>query len=153
MDRTQVITDYTQQFLSKFNFSHDIAVSVSFNEPENRYDISLQTADPSLLIGFHGETITALQAFLNQHFHSQFGEWLSINVNVNDYNERRERSLYDLADSTVIQVLSTHRPYALPPLTPSERRLIHVYLANHPQVSTSSEGEGRSRTLIISPKV
>jgi spoIIIJ-associated protein len=153
MDQTSKVTSYVKDFLSKFNYPEPLDFSVNFDDQDNRYTIAIQTPQPSLVIGHHGENLSATKFLLSQHLHTLFGEWVNLTLNVNDYNERRERTLYELADSTISQVLSTNRPYALPPLSASERRLVHVYLANHPQVSTSSEGEGRGRTLIISPKV
>lgn len=153
MDNSTQVKDYTSQFLATLGLSPLPNIQVTHSQEDNSYSIHLDTPNPSLIIGFHGETITAIQFVLAQHLHSLFGDWVNISLNVNDYNERRERSLYDLADSTVSQVLATHRPYALPPLSASERRLIHMYLSEHPQVPTMSEGEGRARTLIISPKV
>lgn len=153
MDKTQTISDYISKFISEFGFPNHITSTVTFDAPDDRYLVSLQTSEPSLLIGHHGENLTAMQFMLGQHLNTLLGEWVNITLNVNDYQERHERTLYDLADSTVTEVLKTHRPYALPPLSASDRRLIHVYLSNHPQVVTSSEGVGRERTLIISPKV
>lgn len=153
MDKTQTISDYVTKFLSEFGFPDHITSSVEFDSADNRYLVSLQTSDPSLLIGHHGDNLTAMQFMLGQHLNTLLGEWVNISLNVNDYNQRHERTLYDLADTTVSEVLAARRPYALPPLSAADRRLIHVYLSNHPQVVTSSEGEGRARTLIISPKV
>ena len=152
MDQSQLVSDYTQSFLTKLGFSTDVTLTVSYDQVADNYLISLQSPEPSLLIGFHGETLSALKFALSSHLAPKLGAWPHLTVNVNDYNERRERNLYDLADSTITQVLAENQAYALPPLTPSERRLIHVYLANHPQVSTYSEGDGPSRSLIIAPK-
>jgi spoIIIJ-associated protein len=49
--------------------------------------------------------------------------------------------------------MATNLPHSLPPMPASERRLVHLRLANHPQVVTSSEGTGRHRSVIVSPKV
>ena len=152
MDNQKVVSDYTSDFLSRLGFGSEVVCEVSFDPTQDNYLISLKTADPSLLIGFHGETLTAIRFALASHLARLFSAWPHVTVNVNDYNERRERSLYDLADSTVKQVLDEQRAYALPPLSPSDRRAIHVYLANHDQITTYSEGEGRTRTLIIAPK-
>ncbi len=153
MDKVQTITDYVTKFLSEFGFPDPITPTVAFDPADNRYLISLHAPEPSLLIGHHGENLTALQFMLGQHLNTLLGAWVNISLNVNDYQERHERTLYDLADTTVADVLGTHQPYALPPLSAADRRLIHVYLSAHPQVVTSSEGVGRDRTLIISPKV
>lgn len=151
MDKISVILQTTNEFLEKLGFSKQVSVEVT--EEDDHFKITLKTDDPALLIGYHGNTLSGLQLFLGQHLHKQFDEWINIAVDVNDYRQRREQSLKTLADTTVEQVLAGKQAYILPPMTASERRVIHVYLAEHPQVTTASSGEGRDRSVIISPKV
>lgn len=151
-DQAQLVLSYTQDFLSHLGFGDEIQVLVQFDPSQDLHQVSLQTPNPALLIGFHGETLSSLQLILGQHLHAATGVWLNLSVNVNDYRERRESSLKSLADSTVNLVLQTNQPHALPPLPANERRIVHVYLADHLQVTTSSEGIGRARSVIISPK-
>lgn len=134
-------------------FTDKIKPKVSFDEVSDRYLILLETDNPALLIGYHGNTLSGLQLFLGQHLHQILGEWINLTVDVNDYRQRREQSLKTLADSTVEKVLSSNQAYILPPMPASERRVVHMYLAEHPQVSTASSGLGRERSVIISPKV
>jgi len=149
-DLSTQILDYTTAFLSQTGFGSEIQVEVSL--VDDVYHIVLQTSSPALLIGYHGETLSSLQLLLGQHLHAATGQWLNLSLNVNDYRERRETALKSLADSTVNQVVTSGHPHPLPPLPASERRIVHLYLANHPQVTTSSQGIGRSRSVIISPR-
>jgi len=134
-------------------FGDKIKPKVSFDKESDRYLILLETDNPALLIGYHGNTLSGLQLFLGQHLHQALGEWINLTVDVNDYRVRREQSLKILADSTVEKVLETNQAYILPPMPANERRVVHVYLAEHPQVTTASSGEGKQRSVIISPKV
>ena len=149
-DPTTQILNYTTNFLSQTGFGSEVEVEVRLEE--DLYHIVLHTPSPALLIGYHGETLSALQLILGQHLHALTGEWLNLSVNVNDYRERRETALKSLADSVISQVVASGLPHTLPPLPASERRVIHLYLADHPQVFSSSQGVGRSRSVIISPK-
>lgn len=132
-------------------FGDKIEVTVTLDG--DHYSVVLKAENPALLIGYHGNTLTGLQMFVSQHLHKQFDEWINLTIDVNDYKLRREQNLKSLADSTVEQVLSSNQAYILPPMIASERRIIHMYLAEHPQVTTASSGEGRDRSVIISPKV
>ncbi|OGC93120.1 hypothetical protein A3D85_00355 [Candidatus Amesbacteria bacterium RIFCSPHIGHO2_02_FULL_47_9] len=152
MDHTQTLSDLTQDLLTHTGFGSEVEIQARYDPNENIYQVSLQTPSPAVLIGYHGETLSALQFILGQHVHTKTGEWLNLSVNINDYKERREQSLKALADSVVNQTLTTGIPHALPPLPASERRIVHLYLADHPQVTTSSQGIGRSRSVVISPK-
>lgn len=153
MDKTKVVTKTAQDFLTRLGFTEEVQLEVNYSKESDLYQVILKSENPALLIGYHGNTLSGLQLFLNQHLHQALGEWINLTVDVNDYRERREQSLKTLADSTVEQVLSTNQAYILPPMTPAERRVIHMYLAQHPQVATNSQGEGRQRSVVISPKV
>ena len=152
MDHTQTVSDLTTQFLSQLGLAETVTVAARHDPEADVYQISLETADPGLLIGYHGETLSSLQMFLNLHLHTQLNEWLNLSVNVNDYRERRETSVHALADSVAARVIATGQPHSLPPMPAAERRLVHLRLADHPQVATTSEGLGRRRSVIISPK-
>lgn len=152
MDHTSAISKYTTDFLFHLGFGDTVSVSVLYDKPTDLYQILLQTDQPNLLIGYHGDNLFSLQSLLGLHLHSQFNEWVNLSLNVNDYRERREFTLHSLADTAVSRVLSTGHPHSLPPMSPSERRLVHMYLSNHPRVITSSQGIGKSRSVIVSPK-
>lgn len=153
MDIQTELTQTVQSFLSQMGFGQNVTFEVSFDKEDDRYQVLLKSDAPALLIGYHGNTLSGLQLFLSQHLHQKLGEWINLSVDVNDYRQRREQSLKILADSTVEKVLSSNQAYILPPMPASERRVVHVYLSEHPQVSTASSGEGKQRSVVISPKV
>jgi spoIIIJ-associated protein len=152
MDHTKAIADYSQKFLSHIGFGPEVGIQVQLDPENSLYQILFQTTNPSLLIGYHGENLTSMQLLLSQHLHAQLAEWLNLSINVNDYKERRQFTLHSLADTAVSQVIATNLAHSLPPMPASERRIVHLYLANHPRVATTSQGTGRSRCIVISPK-
>lgn len=152
MDYSAQVTAAVTEMLTQTGFKDTVDITVSFDEAEALYNISLQTETPAPLIGYHGDTLSALQSMLGQHLHAQIGEWLNLTINVNDYRERREASLKAMTEAAVEKVVTTGQAYSLPPLPASERRLIHMFLAEHGQVMTESVGEGRGRSVVISPK-
>jgi len=152
MDHSSTILTVATEFMDRLGFSDSVTVAVNYDAPNELYQVSLDTPDPGLLIGYHGETLSSLQLFLGQHLHQALGDWINLSLNVNDYRQRRETSVFSLADSVAARVVATGQPHSLPPMPASERRLVHLRLADHPQVATSSEGLGRHRSVIISPK-
>lgn len=152
MNYTDTVLSTVNDFCSRLGFPQDLQVSANYDPQNDLYQVLVQTANPGPVIGFHGETLSSLQLIIGQHLHRNLGQWLNLSINVNDYRERRETSLKSLADSAVSQVLQTQTPHSLPPMPSSERRIIHLYLAENPDISTSSEGQGRNRYIIISPK-
>ena len=123
-------------------------------EEENSFELTLELdeQDTGLLIGYHGDTIASLQLILGLMLYKQSGEWTRVIVNIGDYRQKRQESLEQMADDTIKRVKFSGEPIALFNLNPFERRVVHLYLENNPDVLSESEGEGRNRHLIISPK-
>ncbi len=120
----------------------------------NAYQLNLELdeADTGILIGYHGDTIASIQLILGLMIYKDSGEWSRLIVNIGDYREKRQASLEKTAEDAVRRVKFSGEPIALFNLNPFERRVIHLYLENHPDVTSQSEGEGHNRHLIISPK-
>ncbi|KKS33184.1 MAG: R3H domain protein [Candidatus Amesbacteria bacterium GW2011_GWA2_42_12] len=151
MDHTSTVADYSARFLDTLGIS--AKATVTFDPDNNVYLISLETQDPAPIIGYHGDTLSSLQLVLGLHLKHLTGDWINISINVNDYRERRELSIKAMVDSAVAQVVASKTPITLAPLPANERRIVHVYLDAHKDVTTSSVGEGKSRSVVISPKV
>lgn len=114
--------------------------------------LQLETEDARVLIGHHGETISAFQMLLGQILRQRTGEWKRILVNVGDWRERREETLRNLARSAASRVKETGDAQPIYDLTPSERRIVHMELSDDSEVTTESEGEGRDRHLVVKPR-
>ncbi len=115
-------------------------------------NVMVDPADSGALIGFHGETIDSLQLIVSLIFNNTRAVYQPVQVDINQYRQKRAQALIAMADKAVQQAVSSQREILLPPLSPSERRVIHVHLQDHEQASTYSEGVGKSRRLVIRPK-
>ena len=76
-----------------------------------------------------------------------------IMLDVEQYRRRRTQVLRGLAVRIADRVARSGRPFTLEPMNPSERRAIHVALADHPKVTTQSLGEGDDRKVTITPRM
>ncbi len=72
-------------------------------------------------------------------------------VDVNNYRKERERLIVELAKAAARKAFMEKQAIRLPAMNAYERRLVHVELAVHPDVRTESEGEGKTRSVIIKP--
>lgn len=102
-----------------------------------------------LLIGTHGMTLTALQSFLSIALKQKTGDWVRVLVDIGNWNEKQSNRLKDLAHSACERVKQTGEEQRLYNLSASERRIIHMSLAEDKEIETFSEGEGRDRSLVI----
>jgi spoIIIJ-associated protein len=129
--------------------------SVTVSEGEEKtlnVDIQVNESDSGILIGYHGETINAIQLVLGLMVYKDAGEWSRVVVNVGDYRQKRTDYLTDLAEDTAAKVIESGEAMALYNLNPFERRVVHTALSKNDQVTTESQGEGKNRFLVVSPK-
>ena len=77
---------------------------------------------------------------------------MPIVIDVEGYKQRRYDALQALALRVAEQVKAKGKPFALEPMPAYERRIIHLTLADHPDVTTESTGEGETRKVVIVPR-
>ena len=122
------------------------------NDPESGGPIiDLAGEDSGLLIGRRGQTLQALQFLVNLIVRRQF-EGVRVVLDVENYRQRREFQLRDMATKVAARVTQTNRSITLEPMPPADRRIIHTSLTDNPDVSTESTGEGEGRKVTIMPK-
>jgi spoIIIJ-associated protein len=108
--------------------------------------------DLSLLIGRNAETLNALQIVTRMIVGKEIGHSAHLIVDVEGYRDRRESNLRQLAQRMASQALHTGKQQALEPMTPAERRIIHIELRENDDVVTESAGQDPKRNVVIIPK-
>lgn len=149
-DHTSLISEQTTTFFEHLGLP--VEIQVTAQEDSEYYQIQINTEQPGLLIGYRGETMTAIQGTLSHLIKAQAGDWVKIIVNVGDYRQQREQTLLHLAENAARRVQFSGEPYIFTNLTPPERRVIHMTLKEHANVTTESRGEGRNRQLVVLPR-
>ncbi len=108
--------------------------------------------DLGILIGRRGQTLSCLQYIVRLIVGHQIETWVPIIIDVEEYKQRRCEALQALAWRIAEQVKTGGEPFALEPMSAYERRIIHLALAEHPDVTTQSAGEGEARKVAIIPR-
>jgi spoIIIJ-associated protein len=152
---TEVIKDVLETLLTKM----DIVASVmpqfqpaSDQEEEAPIAFDIQGDDLGILIGRRGQTLACLQFVVRLIVGHQTKTWAPITIDVEGYRQRRSEKLRALAWRLAEQVRTRKSPFTLEPMLAYERRIIHLALADHPDVTTESIGEGEARKVVIRPK-
>ena len=119
--------------------------------PENGLPMTLNIDgdDLGVLIGRRGQALASLQYIVRLIVAGKIQKWVPINVDVAGYKNRRYKSLRNLALRLADQVKTNRHSINLEHMPADERRIIHMTLANHPDVSTQSEGEGDKRKVVV----
>lgn len=102
--------------------------------------LNLPTDSAGIFVGHHGEGLTALRMIFSLILFQRFNVWPKIHLNVNDYQERREEALKELALGAAERAAALGKEIILPNLSSFERRLVHMYLSENSQVKTESRG-------------
>src|SRR6185295_8547636 len=129
-----------------------IDAEVSAFDDGERIILDAHGAESGLVIGKKGATLDALQYLVNRIVFKQPGERPLVVVDAEGYRGRREDSLVDLAKRLAEKAQRSGRPVPVEPMSPHDRRVVHKALADHPGVTTESEGEGPARRVVIFPK-
>jgi spoIIIJ-associated protein len=108
--------------------------------------------DLGILIGRRGQTLSSLQYITRLMLTHRTGCAVPLVLDVNGYKKRRYESLRSLAQHVAEQVEVNGRSFALEPMPAYERRIIHLELSVHPNVTTESVGFGEARKVVVIPK-
>ncbi len=111
--------------------------------------LNIEGEDLGILIGRRGETLSSLQYVVNLVVSRRLKSRATTVIDVEGYRQRRYESLRLLARRLADQVRSTGRPVTLEPMSPGERRIIHLELRDNPHVTTQSVGQGEARKIAI----
>ncbi len=141
--------DALQELLDLMEVECDVAAS--WDEKEGRFVIEVSGPDSGIVIGRQGQTLDALEFVLNRILEKRNPGMQRVMVDAEGYRGRREEKLRDLAIEQATRVRQTRRPISLDPMSPRDRRTVHMAIEELSEVTTYSEGEGRDRHVVIEP--
>jgi spoIIIJ-associated protein len=113
--------------------------------------VDVTSEDTALFIGQKGETIDALQYLVNVSAFKERDFFKRIVLDAEGYRQRRVEAIQGMAHRTARKALRERRTVEMPPMSSSERRVVHLYLSENPNVTTESEGTGDGRRVMVSP--
>ena len=125
------------------------AVAHATKAEENTYEVELVGEDLGYLIGRRGDTLDAIQHLANYSIGRTVEGHIRINVDAEDYRQKREESLHRYAQKKAQQVLKAHRRTTLEPMNAYERHVIHASLQDTDRITTYSVGTEPNRRVVI----
>lgn len=143
-------TEYLKSILVGMGFS-DVKVTAREAAEDIYFEITCDE-DYGNIIGRRGETLDALQYLTRLFVNRADDNNKRVALNVGDYRARREETLKALAKRQAARVLKFSKSFALEPMNPYERRIIHTAIQEIEGVTSHSVGEGDRRRVVITPE-
>ena len=141
--------EQVDSFLTGLFQRMDIDVSLGITEEEGSISVILTGKDPGALIGRRGETLDALQHLTNYVVNRSVTGRIRVNLDAENYRQRRNEALENLASRTAGKVIKYRRNMTLDPMNAYERHVIHTALQDHKQISTFSVGSEPNRRVVV----
>jgi len=142
------VKNFLNDFLKKIGDN----IEFSINKEETGLLVSITGTEAGHLIGYRGETLYSVQNILVAVASKDLETRVRVILDIEDYKNKRVKTLEDLADRMENRVIRTGRSVTLEPMKPYERKIIHSRLQNSNKVTTHSIGEEPRRRLVISLK-
>jgi spoIIIJ-associated protein len=147
------IKEQAETLLARMNIPVEGKVEESREDKHYRVELAPKDReDLPLLIGYHGQTLNALQVILGLLTFRKFGEFTPLLVEAGDYRKEREAELQRRALEAADKARFLLKEVSFPAMPPFERRIVHMTLTDESGVRTESRGEGRERHVVVIPE-
>ena len=136
-------------FLTEITEKMGLDLDITAKAGEESLYVDIKGKDSGTVIGKRGQTLDAIQYLTSLVVNKDEDKYTRVVVDAENYREKRERTLEQLANRLADKVVKTKKPVRLEPMNPYERKVIHATLQSNPNVTTKSEGEEPYRRVII----
>jgi spoIIIJ-associated protein len=132
-------------------FCQEIEIDQQSNQGEEAFILNIKTPDSSFLIGQYGANLQALQHIIRVLVREKLEERARFILDINSYRREKNDAVVRLAREMAEQALREKRAIVMRPMSPYERRLVHMEFSGNEQIQTESIGEGEDRKIVIKP--
>lgn len=143
------VKEFIFEYLGDFFIELNQEVSIEIFDEKDLYKVVLDSENNALIIGRNGQTLQAINTVLKGAVNSYFQGRFNILIDINNYKEDRYEKVKYIAQRVARGVSKTKIDAALDPMPNDERKVVHQYLSEFPNIKTESIGEGRFRHLVI----
>jgi len=141
-----------EAFLKEITQKMGLNLKITVQGNESCIYIEMDGKDSGTIIGKRGQTLDAIQYLTSLVVNKDTEKYQRVVVDAENYREKRERTLEQLANRLADKVIKSRKSVRLEPMNPYERKVIHATLQSNPRVTTRSEGEEPYRRVIIELK-
>jgi spoIIIJ-associated protein len=146
-EELDLVVDFTNQVLA----SSGLDLKADANRGDDGIKVQVRGSDVAILLGHNAELLDALEYLGNRVLARRSGEEEKVVFDSSGYRARREKELKLMAEKAAEKVRLSRIPFSFDPMTPNERRIIHLALSTDESVTTESQGNGENRKVTIRP--
>jgi len=140
------------ELVSKMGFSMSEVKAVECEENDQKTIIcDIKTEESNFLIGQYGVNLQSLQHIARLVVRKKIAEKINFVLDVNSYRQERTDSVIKMARNMAEEAITGRRAIILRPMSPYERRIVHLELCKNDKIKTESIGEGEDRCVVIKP--
>lgn len=149
----EVIKTVVENLVKQMGFTAEIEIKEAMEEEGGKETIvcNIKTEESNFLIGQYGVNLQSLQHIARLIVRKKIEEPINFVVDVNSYRQEKNSSIEKIAREMAEQAVREQRAVVMRPMSPYERRLVHLELSKNTQIKTESIGEGEERKVMIKP--
>jgi spoIIIJ-associated protein len=141
-----------KELVTKMGFSCEVEMKAESDGEREAIVCDIKTNDSNFLIGQYGVNLQSLQHISRLIVRKKFPDQkISFILDVNAYRQEKNQSVAKMAQEFAEQAINERRAVVMRPMSPYERRIVHLELSKNDKVSTDSIGEGEDRRVVIKP--
>ena len=141
-----------KNFITDILNAMGIEVTVTSELVGDVVEVNIEGENMGVVIGKRGDTLDSIQYLTSLVVNQTSEDYIKVSIDTENYREKREEALSALAQRLALKVAKTGRKFALEPMNPYERRIIHSNLQDNEDVTTFSVGQEPYRKVVIAPK-
>lgn len=145
-----IAKERVEEFLKEWLQKVDNTLEYIIKEEDYTIYVDINGNAAGTLIGYRGETLNSMQTILSTIANRGFNSKIRLILDIENYRQKREKTLEELAEKVSKTVLKTGKSITLEPMSAYERKIIHSKLQDNNKIETHSIGEGDNRRVVIS---
>lgn len=146
----EIIKNEIRNVLEKMGYGDEIESIESHEGATSRFSVHLR-GEANLLIGEKGGNLAALELIIKSILRKKYDELVKFTLDINDYRLKRLEDLKQDVKNAAKEVRLYRKEVPLRPMSSFERRIVHLLLAEYPDITTESIGREPERRVIVKP--
>lgn len=147
---SEIIKQEIVNVLERMGYGGEIEAVEAHEGSTSRFNVRLR-GEANMLIGERGGNLAALELVIKSILRKKYGELVKFTLDINDYRMKRLEDLKQDVKSAAKEVRLYKKEVPLKPMSAFERRIVHLLLAEYPDITTESIGQEPERRVVVKP--